>query len=402
MRDLLLKRQPKDFDITTDALPEQVQELFRRAYLIGRRFRITHVRVGSHVIEVTTFRSDAGQLQQSVGQHGQLLEDNLYGKRLDEDARRRDFTVNALYYDPDRCEVLDFTGGLQDLEKRQLRVISDPETRYREDPVRMLRALRLAAKLNFQIEERSAAPIAALAPILRQTKPGRMQDEVQKLLCTGFSVQSWNLLLQYRLVGVLFPCLDALRAADGNECQAARLAQRTLENTDQRFNRGQPVTMAFLSAALLWSEVQAEQQRREKEGTLPFSAMREAGSQTISGQSNGISLSRRFSTQAQHIWDIQLRLLKYRNKTVRACRLLADPNFRAGYDLLRLREQTGEESDGLGEWWQNFRDAHPDIVPQRPPFEGRRTRIRRERSQHRDRPVSEKRGRAHRRRRTSV
>ncbi len=366
MRDLLLKRQPKDFDIATDARPEQVQELFRRAYLVGRRFRIAHVRIGRHVIEVTTFRSGNQEQRQATSQRGQLLEDNLYGKRLDEDAQRRDFTINALYYDPDSCEVLDFMDGLRDLEQGQLRVIADPETRYREDPVRMLRALRLAAKLNFQIEEQSAAPIAALASTLRQIEPGRKRDEVEKLLRAGSSVATWQLLEEYRLVEMFFPGLDAFLQEGGDKCRAARLVRQTLEDTDQRIRAGKPVTLTFLIAALLWPEVQAEKEYQEQDGEQSFSAMRKAGLQAILGQSRHVSVPRRLSAQAQQIWNMQLRLQKYHGKTARARRLLADYHFRAGYDLLRLREKSGEEMDGLGDWWQDFRDAHPDLVVQRP------------------------------------
>ncbi len=404
VRDLLLKRKPKDFDITTDALPEQVQELFRRAYLVGRRFRIAHVRVGRHVMEVTTFRSGSHKQHQVTGQLGQLLEDNLYGKRLDEDAQRRDFTINALYYDPDSHEVLDFTDGLRDLEQRQLRVIDDPETRYREDPVRMLRALRLAAKLNFQIEEKSAAPIAALAPALRQTEPERKRDEAHKLLCTGFGATAWQLMQEHRLVEILFPHLAVFLKEGEHQERAARLVQQTLEDTDRRFGAGKPITMNFLFAALLWPQVQAEQEHQEREGKQSFTAMQDAGLQALSGQSRHISIPRYISAQAQQIWNMQLRLLKYRGKPGRARKLLADHNFRAGYDLLRLREKAGEHSDGLGDWWKDFRDTHPEIVAERPPAKDWRAhRNARSRQRRPGRIRSTPRGnRTHQRKHTSV
>ena len=273
VRDVLLGKQPKDFDIATDATPEQVRELFRNARIIGRRFKIVHIRYGREIIETTTFRAhheQVNEIQDNVSRRqitamdsahstgGMILRDNVYGN-IDEDAMRRDFTVNALYYTTDGFRILDFCNGLQDLEARKLRMIGDPEARYREDPVRMLRAIRFAAKLEFTIEEKTEAPIDELAPLLSSISPARLFDETLKLLCNGHARATFTLLCKYR-VGefLLTPTIEALDAADEI---SLRLVELALDNTDDRLAQGKSVTPAFLFAALLWPVLQLKLQR---------------------------------------------------------------------------------------------------------------------------------------------
>ncbi|MEZ5538612.1 MAG: polynucleotide adenylyltransferase PcnB [Pseudomonadales bacterium] len=361
VRDLLLGLRPKDFDVATSATPEQVRQVFRHSRIIGRRFRIVHVLFGRETIEVTTFRghhSNAESTKDAIAHDsGLLLRDNVYGS-IEEDAIRRDFTVNALYYGTDH-HIRDFCHGLKDIEKRQIKIIGDAETRYREDPVRMLRAVRLAAKLNFSIEKNTAAPITKLAPLLRDISNARLFDEMLKLFMAGYAVKTFDLMVQQRLFHILFPSAARL-LENGNYTD--RLIRQAFTNTDTRINNDLRVTPAFLCAALLWPALQQEQQREQKNGMHPHQALQKVMPKIIGEQTKLIGIPRRFTQPMQEIWELQWLLT--RRQGGRADQLLEHPRFRAAYDFLLLREQAGEELQDLGAWWTEYQKASPDTREQ--------------------------------------
>lgn len=355
IRDLLLNKRPKDFDVTTSAHPEQAHELFKRSRLIGRRFKLLHVRFGRDIIEVATFRAahdnqeDDGKARQSAS--GMILRDNVYGS-VAEDAQRRDFTINALYYCVTNHSIHDFTNGYQDIQHRLIRMIGDPESRYREDPVRMLRAIRFAAKLQFTIDPATAAPIRDLAPLLQDIAPARLFDEVLKLLQSGHGVASFQLLREYQLFGQLLPLTDACLQTPDNLAQT--LIINGLKNTDRRLQQRKSVTPAFLFATLLWSPLQ--QRIAELDQKMPPLARLQAAANDVLGQQvRHIAIPKRFSIPIREIWELQLRLPKRHGR--RAEQLLEQPRFRAAYDLLLLREQSGEPTAGLGQWWTRYQSA---------------------------------------------
>ena len=373
VRDLLLDDNPKDFDVATDATPEQLRRLFRNARIIGRRFKIVHVRFGREIIEVTTFRGGHSTPEQSQrgrrvknqqsarSREGMLLRDNVYGT-LEEDAIRRDFTINALYYSSADFAVYDYTNGVQDIKDRVIRMIGDPETRYREDPVRMLRAVRFAAKLDFSIDTATAAPIRQLASALGNIPAARLFDESVKLLLSGYSQKIFILLQQYRLFEQLYPqqaeklsISDAPPPADGSD---AGLLWHALKNTDERIRQEKPVTPAFIYAALLWPALNQRRAELEAEGMPPIPAMHAASQDVISRQQQHTSIPKRFSMPMKEIWLLQLYLL--RRDRDRADKNLGGRRFRAGYDFLLLREQAGEQTGGLGQWWTEYQVASPD------------------------------------------
>lgn len=356
VRDILLGQRPKDFDIATNATPEEVHELFRNSRLIGRRFRIVHVLFGREVIEVTTFRggasSDDSEDDDSrrTSEHGLLLRDNVYGSQ-EEDALRRDFTVNALYYCIRDFTVVDYAEGVEDLRRRQLRLIGNPETRYREDPVRMLRAVRFAAKLGFTIEPRTEAPIYELAPLLSHIPPARLFEEVLKLFSAGYGETAYHLLSQYGLLEPLFPAtVQAL--VDG---QPDAVIIKALQNTDDRLRRGKSVTPYFMYAAMLWPALQAEWQRRQDNGEPVQLALHQSIGKVIGTQIQATSIPKRFSGPMKEIWELQMRLPRRQGK--RAYVLMDHPRFRAAYDFLLVREAAGEVEPGLGQWWTDFQAA---------------------------------------------
>lgn len=359
VRDLLLNLKPKDFDVATNATPEQVRQVFRSALIIGRRFRIVHVRFGREIIEVTTFRahhqqtSNAKDAKQS--DHGLLLLDNVYGD-IESDAFRRDFTVNALYLDPKTRQIIDFADGITDLKKRQLRIIGEPEARYREDPVRMLRAVRFAAKLGFNIEPSSERPMATLAPLLAHIPPARMFEEVLKLFISGSATACLNLLRQYGLFYYLFPGTeDTLKA--GGEIDAA-IAERVAINTDKRIRSDQRVTPAFIFAAFLWLPLHHAVRKYMGQGLSSQDALQRASGEIIAKQLTRTAIPKRFLIPIREIWTLQWRLGKRDNG--KAFALLEHPRFRAAYDFLLLREEAGENLEGLGYWWTKFQAAEPD------------------------------------------
>ncbi|EAQ97318.1 poly(A) polymerase [Congregibacter litoralis KT71] len=359
VRDLLLGGHPKDFDIATDATPEEVHALFGNSRIIGRRFRIVHVRFGREVIEVTTFRGHHDDTEATTGakrsSRGLLLRDNVFGT-LEEDAVRRDLTVNALYYDSGSFEVFDQVGGLDDLEARQVRVIGDPATRYREDPVRMLRCLRFAAKLGFNVEKSSGAAIPRLAALLDDIPPARLFDEFGKLFLTGNAQATLRLLREYRCFEHLFP--DSARLADSDGFYD-RLLDAAMGNTDQRIRQEKPVTPAFILAAVLWPAVCERRQQLENQGEKPVPAMHGAGQEIVAQACQRIAIPRRFSMPMREIWEMQLRLPRTEGK--RAIELMSKRRFRAAYDFLLLREQAGEDCSGLGAIWTRLQEEHGPI-----------------------------------------
>jgi poly(A) polymerase len=364
VRDLLLGGHPKDFDVATDATPEEVNDLFRNSRIIGRRFRIVHVRFGREIIEVTTFRGhhangDAASGADS-GKHsrqsdkGLLLRDNVYGT-LEEDAVRRDLTVNALYYDAGKFEVFDHVHGLEDLANRLICIIGDPEVRYREDPVRMLRVVRFAAKLGFEIETDTAAAIPRCAPLLLEIPPARLFDEFLKLFMAGNAAATLEQLLQNDLLQYLFDETDHLLHRNASDLALVRAA---MTNTDQRIAEEKPVTPAFILAALLWPVTRATARQLKAQGAPPMAAMHSAAQQTVAEASRQIAIPRRFSQPMREIWEFQLRLQKRRGK--KAAELVEQRRFRAAYDFLLLREQAGEDTGGLGAWWTEYQELNPD------------------------------------------
>jgi poly(A) polymerase len=366
VRDLLLGGHPKDFDIATDATPEAVTDLFRNSRIIGRRFRIVHVRFGREIIEVTTFRGhhdsgDSGNHQPETGGNhsrqsasGLLLRDNVYGT-LEEDAVRRDLTVNALYYDSGKFEVHDHVHGLQDLKNRSVCIIGDPEQRYTEDPVRMLRVVRFAAKLDFSVDPDTAAAIPRCAHLLAEIPAARLFDEFLKLFLAGFAASTLDKLLEYDLLRYLFPDTDKFIHDDD---KALALVQAAMGNTDQRIAQGKPVTPAFILAALLWPVVSARYDRLVDGGEAPMLAMHSAAQSAVGDAVNHISIPRRFSQPMREIWEFQLRLQRRTGR--KAAELIEHRRFRAAYDFLLLREQAGEDTGNLGEWWTDIQELSPE------------------------------------------
>lgn len=342
VRDLLLGLTPKDFDVATDASPEIVQGLFRRARLIGRRFRIVHVMFGRETIEVTTFR--AAQTNGQTDAHGRMLNDNVFGTR-EEDASRRDFTVNALYYDPVAEILIDPQGGLNDLSAQVLRMIGDPATRYREDPVRMLRTVRFAAKLGFKVDPPTLAPIRALAPLLDNVPPARVFDEIMKLLESGHGLACMQRLRHEGLHHGILPVLDSLFESD----QA--FITEALNRTDARVQQGKSVSPSFLFASLLWPQVRTRWQQLHAQGEHLIPALDTAISAVLDEQGSTLALHRRYQADMREIWMMQPRLEKRGRQSFT---LVTQLRFRAGYDFLLLRCAALEIAQPLGDWWTAF------------------------------------------------
>jgi poly(A) polymerase len=348
VRDLLVGGHPKDFDVATDATPEEVRGLFRNCRLIGRRFRLAHVVYGREIIEVATFRSNAddGSGDRELHEGGRLLRDNVYGS-IEEDAVRRDFTANALYYAIEDFSVRDFVGGFEDVQARVLRLIGDPEQRYREDPVRMLRAVRLAAKLDFSIDPATAGPIARLAPLLREAAPARLFEETLKLFLSGHGVASFEGLERHGLLPALFP--ESAAALASNRSGALRkIVLAGLRNTDARVASDEPVSPAFLFALLLWPAYCRALMALQAQGVHAAEAQRRAADRVTLHQLQRIALPRRFSLPMQEIWLLQSRFPQRK----RVGRLLAHPRFRAAFDFLVLRAGASPEHAGDVAFWR--------------------------------------------------
>ncbi len=362
IRDILIKKRPKDFDIATNAHPEEAHELFQRSRLIGRRFKLLHVRFGREIIEVATFRAghDSEENDDDVkgkqAESGLILRDNVYGT-IEEDALRRDFTINALYYCVKDHSIYDFTNGYEDIQKKVIRLIGNPDNRYKEDPVRMLRAIRFAAKLDFEIEQATAAPIRQQAHLLQDIAPARLFDETLKLFQSGHAATAYQLLKEYQLLEQLLPSATKAIKKQSDDGLAEALILQGLKNTDRRINQRKSVTPAFLFATLLWHPLQTRMQEILKQNNkMPqLVALHAAANDIIAQQVKRTAIPRRFSTPIREIWELQLRLPKRFGN--RAEQLLEHPRFRAAYDLLLLREQSGESLNNLGQWWTQYQSA---------------------------------------------
>ncbi|GAB7526033.1 polynucleotide adenylyltransferase PcnB [Paraburkholderia sp. 2C] len=383
VRDLLLGIAPKDFDVATDATPEQVQRLFRRARIIGRRFQIVHVQFGQEIIETSTFRAlvdppaaaaaapadaagpeadapapaaapprrlkrdELDRRTHAVDASGRVLRDNVWGEQH-EDATRRDFTINAMYYDPATQTVLDYHNGMADIRARLLRMIGDPATRYREDPVRMLRVVRFAAKLGFEIDDATRAPITSLADLINNVPAARLFDEMLKLLLSGHALACLQRLRKEGLHHGLLPLLDVVLEQPHGE----RFITLALNKTDARVMAGKPVSPGFLFATLLWHDVQQRWQQYEAKGEYPVPALHRAMDDVLDMQTEKLAIHKRFSSDMREIWGLQMRLERRSGRS--ALKLIEHQRFRAGYDFLLLRSESGELDESVATWWTEF------------------------------------------------
>ena len=386
VRDLLLGKSPKDFDVATSAHPDEVLGIFRNARPIGRRFKIVHIRFGREIIEVATFRAprNSAETQANFSETGMILSDNIYGT-FEEDVFRRDFTMNALYYDANSNAIKDLVGGLDDIKNQQIQLIGNPEERYREDPVRMLRALRFKAKLGFDLEPQTAQLLRQFGHLLHAIPAARLFDEVLKLFMSGHGEQSLTTLNEYDLFGWLFPAthhslqgksnIETNAQIDSPDIQSseinsseiksseteysAKLIQLALVSTDTRIRNAKPVTPAFVYAALLWQPYIKEKRRLEQlDGHTETSASHQAATHVITKQQSHTAIPRRFSVTIREIWHLQSRLPVRFGKKAEI--LLAHKRFRAAYDFFVLREASGEQLDGVGQWWTSYQECNPD------------------------------------------
>jgi poly(A) polymerase len=378
VRDLLVGLRPKDFDVATDATPEQVKQLFRRAFIIGRRFRIVHVIYGRgrehEVIEVSTFRAhlDSSQAEQvggnertskselagmkhAVDASGRVLRDNVWGP-MEEDAARRDFTINAMYYDPETQIVVDYHSGIADAKKKIIRMIGNPAVRYREDPVRIIRAVRFGAKLSalgFKFEAKTSAPLREMSSLLADVPQSRLFDEMLKLLQTGHALASIEQLKSLGLHTGIYPLLDVVV-----EAAHEPFLNLALKDTDRRVGEGKLVAPSFLLSCVLWVDVRDGWERRLKRGEHTMPALQDAIDDAFNAKIGDVSGRGKLGTDMREIWAMQPRFQKRTGSSPYS--LLEQPRFRAGFDFLRLRAQTGEIDTSLAEWWEKFSTAYDD------------------------------------------
>lgn len=355
VRDLLLGREPKDFDVVTNADPEQVRKVFRNCRLIGRRFRLAHVHFGREIIEVATFRgaAEAQNDKQVLNKEGRLLRDNIYGT-IEEDVWRRDFTVNALYYNIKDFSVVDYVGGMADHKTGTLRLIGDPDMRFREDPVRMLRAVRFAVKLGFNMHPDCEKAIHKDAELLASIPSARLYDEALKLFLSGYALQTFEMLRHYGLFQVLFPATENSLAVEDNGFPRLLLI-KALENSDNRIAEGKTVTAYFLLAAFLWEPVQMRAKQKMAKGAIEFIAYQDAANEVIARQIESTALPRHISMSMREVWSLQPKFnARFGSKP---SRLITHPRFRAGYDFLVLRAETGGADPELAEWWAKYQAA---------------------------------------------
>ncbi|MBI1425551.1 MAG: polynucleotide adenylyltransferase PcnB [Gammaproteobacteria bacterium] len=359
VRDLLLGLHPKDFDVATDATPDQLKDLFRNCRLIGRRFRLAHIHFGRDIVEVATFRghhADVADEALASTRDGMIVRDNVFGT-LAEDAWRRDFSVNALYYNIADFSVVDYTGGLEDLKQRRLRMIGDPHVRCQEDPVRILRAMRFAAKLQFTLEPELVSAVAEQRERLLAVSSARLYDEVLKLFLSGYATQVLPLLRQYDIFELLFAATDLCLKKGMPHFDT--MLQRACANTDSRIQEDKPVTPAFLFACLLWGPVQERAEALQQNGMSPIQALQEAGHDVLIEQTQHIALPKRFRLPIREIWSGQERLTNRRGR--RPFALLEHKRFRAMYDFLLLRCEAGEvQLKELCDWWTQFQTVNSE------------------------------------------
>ena len=380
VRDLLLGREPKDFDVATNADPEQVRKVFRNCRLIGRRFRLAHVHFGREVIEVATFRGagEAQDDQQMLNKEGRLLRDNVYGT-IEEDVWRRDFTVNALYYNINDFSVVDYVGGMADHQAATLKLIGEPVTRFREDPVRMLRAVRFAVKLGFKLDPACEQGIHQVADLLSSIPSARLYDEALKLFLSGYALQTFEMLRHYGLFQVLFPATENSLAIEENGFPRLLLI-RALENSDNRIAEGKTVTAYFLFAAFLWEPVQMRAKEKMAHGIVEYMAYQEAANEIIARQVRCTALPRHITMAMREVWSLQPKFnARYGSKP---SRLLTHPRFRAGYDFLLLRAETGGVDPESAKWWAKYQaaDENEQRKMTQPPRKGQATKSGRKRN----------------------
>ena len=377
VRDLLLGIQPKDFDVATDATPEQVRELFKNSRIIGRRFRLVHIRFGREIIEVATFRSHSSDSPDSpkteLNTEGRILRDNTFGD-IEDDAIRRDFTANALYYDIANFSILDYTNGLKDVETRTLRLIGDAETRYQEDPVRMLRAIRFSAKLDFEIEDLAGEAILYCGHLLAGIPSARLFDETVKLFHCGNATRVFEMLRSYDLLQYLFPALNEVLQDDPSELMLDFIDQG-LVNTDKRISDDMHVSPAFIFAVLLWPAVHKQAMEIQSDQLKIVPALLQAGSDVMSRQLKHISIPRRFSQMARDIWTSQPKFQRTQGKN--PARLLGHPCFRAAYDFMCIQSMVSLIPSNLCTWWTDFQKNNP--LPERSQRQPGRERFHRRR-----------------------
>ena len=348
VRDILLGRKPKDFDVVTDAKPEQIRELFRNCRLIGRRFRLAHIQFGKEIIEVSTFRAPHHISDKSEGhaKDGRIIRDNVYGD-IDDDVWRRDFTINALFYNIEDFSIIDYVGGIKDLETGQLRLIGDPKKRYVEDPVRMLRAIRFSSKLGLSINSGTESSIGVYSNLLENIPSARLYEEILKLFMSGHALETFTSLRKYNLFKYLFPQMDQLLVQIEKD-YSHKFIINALKNTDQRINEGDHITPGFLFAVMLWGPVRIMIDEYMSNSLSEMEAVKLAGDAIISKQISSTSIPRRFTHMARDIWTLQIRLKQTKKRTFR---VLMHPRFRAAYDFLLLRAKSGECLDNLIDYW---------------------------------------------------
>ena len=355
VRDLLLGMRPKDYDVATSATPEEVRSVFRRSRIIGRRFQIVHVLCGQEVVECSTFRAHFAREpdEENTDEHGRMLSDNVFGTQA-EDALRRDFTVNALFYDPVKEEIWDYVHGLKDLKARKLVMIGDAATRYREDPVRMLRAARLSAKLNLEIDPKTREPIRQLRHLLENVPHARLFEEILKLLLSGNAVECVRVLRELELHHGLLPLLDTAL----EDAETGPFAMAALRATDERLAEGKPVSPAFLLAALLWGQVEKSLRKHEADGLPTVPALHSAMHEALDEQRETLAIPKRFDATMKELWLMQPRFLQRGGH--RPFRMLEHPRFRAAYDFFALRAASANAPQEVARWWGEFQEASPD------------------------------------------
>lgn len=353
VRDLLLHKSPKDFDVATSANPNQIKKLFKNARIIGRRFKLVHIMYGRDIIEVATFRSSnkTNSQHQQQNDHGMLVKDNVYGT-MEDDAFRRDFTINSLYYDIETGGIIDYTGGFYDIQARTIRIIGDANLRYQEDPVRMLRAVRFAAKLDFNIDTATADPIFKNCGLITHVSSSRLFDEIIKIYQCGAAKKAQVLLERYNVFAKLFPQTGALQSSD---YQLNELINLALESTDSRIQERKPVTPAFICAVLLWFPMMDYAQKLRNNGEEPLPAIEQSMAHVLSTQNKIVTIPKRFTQVVREIWMLQYRFPKRAGK--RAQNLLRHPRFRAAYDFLALRALAGDAEVELANWWTTYQEV---------------------------------------------
>ena len=359
VRDLLLGLHPKDFDVSTNAEPEQIQALFKNCRLIGRRFRLAHIHFGRNVIEVATFRGPHVKHNKDTShahKDGRLLRDNVYGS-LEEDAWRRDFTVNALYLDPQKQIVIDYVGGIEDHQNKLLRLMGDPETRYKEDPVRLLRAVRFKAKLNFSVEDNTEAPMRAMAPLLKDIPAARLYDESLKLFLNKNASLVFAGLHEYGLFDALFP-QTGLCLKNAQSDNALKLIQQAMANTESRLKNDQGIAPYFLFSTLLWEPVRKLTEQNRDSFNSDSQALHAAANEVLAHQVNCIALPRRLTTPMREVWTLQPRF--HKRIGMRCLKFIQHPRFRAAYDFMLLRAQYGELDPQIADWWTKIQTLNPN------------------------------------------